>query len=98
MYYDYRLKEIYAQKPEYLKDLNLSLFGFLSRSLKMESFGFEEKTKCKYSPAQELQTEAYPQVFEDRHGFTAHCCILDLLFNLGPEASEYLEKAHSRDA
>ena len=32
----------------------------------------------------------YPQVFEDRHPFIPDLSILDLLFNLGPRAAEYL--------
>jgi len=32
----------------------------------------------------------YYQVFGDRHGFLADLSIVDLLFNLGPEANKYL--------
>ena len=32
----------------------------------------------------------YPQVFEDRHPFFPDLSVLDLLFNLGPEAAGYL--------
>jgi hypothetical protein len=34
---------------------------------------------------------AYPQVFEDRHGFLPNLSILDLLFCAGPEAISYLQ-------
>jgi len=34
----------------------------------------------------------YPQVFEHKFGFTSNLSILDLLFNLGPEASMILEE------
>jgi len=34
----------------------------------------------------------YTQVFEDRHGFIPNLSIIDLLFNIGPETTEYLEK------
>ena len=33
----------------------------------------------------------YPQVFEHKTGFIADLSILDLLFNMGPEAGRYLE-------
>lgn len=36
--------------------------------------------------------EAYYQVFGDKFGFLPNLSILDLLFNLGPEALHYLEK------
>lgn len=38
--------------------------------------------KCKSAP--------YIQVFSERHGFAPNLSILDLIFNLGPEAEEYL--------
>ena len=34
--------------------------------------------------------EKYDQVFMEKHGFIANLSILDLLFNLGPESSDYL--------
>ena len=34
--------------------------------------------------------DEYTQVFEDRHPFTPDLSIFDLLFNMGPAASEYL--------
>jgi hypothetical protein len=37
-----------------------------------------------------FQPVSYHQVFSDRHGFQANLSILDLLFNLGPEALNYL--------
>ena len=32
----------------------------------------------------------YDQVFMEKHGFIANLSILDLLFNLGPESTDYL--------
>jgi len=37
-----------------------------------------------------FQPEAYHQVFSDRLGFQSNLSILDLLFNLGPDALSYL--------
>jgi hypothetical protein len=34
----------------------------------------------------------YRQVFDDKYGFFGNLSILDLLFNLGPEARSYMEK------
>jgi len=33
----------------------------------------------------------YRQVFAEEHGFTPHLTVLDLIFNLGPEALPYLQ-------
>lgn len=41
-------------------------------------------------------TDRYPQVFEDRHGFVQGRSILDVLFHLGPEAA-YLTSPHGID-
>jgi hypothetical protein len=41
--------------------------------------------------SQLAQTD-YVQVFGDRHGFTPNLSILDLLFNLGPNATAYLKE------
>lgn len=35
--------------------------------------------------------EKYPQVFEDEHGFIPNLSVLDLLFNEGPAAFDYLK-------
>ncbi|MDR0413354.1 MAG: WbqC family protein [Dysgonamonadaceae bacterium] len=37
--------------------------------------------------------EPYYQVFESRYGFQPNLSIIDLLFNMGPEAIRFLEKA-----
>lgn len=36
--------------------------------------------------------EPYTQVFSDRHDFIPNLSILDLLFNLGPDAGDYLKR------
>lgn len=45
----------------------------------------------KKSPFQ-LEFSPYPQVFSHKYGFIPNLSILDVLFNLGPEAGRYLEK------
>jgi hypothetical protein len=39
-----------------------------------------------------IKLDPYYQVFQDRHGFIPNASILDLIFNLGPDTGEYLEK------
>lgn len=43
-------------------------------------------------PIPETATTPYPQVFEDRHGFTGGLSILDLLFCAGPQARMILRE------
>jgi hypothetical protein len=38
------------------------------------------------------QFEPYPQVFEEKHGYINNLSILDLLFNEGRYALDYLKK------
>ena len=38
----------------------------------------------------ELAAQSYIQVFSERYGFVPNLSILDLIFNLGPEANSYL--------
>ncbi|MFW5706661.1 MAG: WbqC family protein [Bacteroidota bacterium] len=40
--------------------------------------------------------EPYYQVFEDRLGFVPNASILDLIFNLGPDASSYIQETAER--
>jgi hypothetical protein len=40
-----------------------------------------------------FRPEAYHQVFSDRLGFRSNLSILDLMFNVGPEALSYLQRS-----
>ena len=43
-------------------------------------------------PYPTLSHKSYHQVFSDRLPFTPNLSIIDLLMNLGPEATDYLKK------
>ncbi|MDK2977975.1 MAG: hypothetical protein PWP52_689 [Bacteroidales bacterium] len=40
----------------------------------------------------DFKVKKYFQVFSDKHGFISNLSIIDLLFNTGPEALQYLKK------
>ncbi|MEL6303228.1 MAG: WbqC family protein, partial [Bacteroidota bacterium] len=41
-----------------------------------------------------MQQPKYTQVFEEKHGFVENLCVLDLLFNEGPNTITYLKSIH----
>jgi hypothetical protein len=43
-----------------------------------------------------IQVNRYAQVFEDRIGFQSPCSVLDILFNLGPSAIDWLRDSNNQ--
>lgn len=96
------LKEIYDQNPKFLVDWNQICFDWLVKKMKInlrfvqDTSHSTDKTVIRerkdfYLPSNRERTEnqsfiKYPQLFEDRIGFKPNVSILDLLFNLGPDA------------
>lgn len=85
-YYDYRLHEILDYKFETIGELSYSLLQTINPLIGGKNLKIKEQNM-------DVKIEIFPyyQVFEDRYGFRQPVSILDLLFNLGPMASEYLE-------
>jgi hypothetical protein len=106
LYYQDNLAPFYEKRFSFLLDLNMQLFGILSRILHISCrVGLSDKFEKIPADTADLRnglvsknstiTKDYPhytQVFEPRHGFIPGLSILDLLFNLGPEATGYLEQ------
>lgn len=86
-FYDYRILPLLNAETTSLKELIIQSIQILHRELKCQvPLVFEEEWHyCE----PEHQIPAYPQVFDDRHGFRAEVSALDLLFNLGPEVADY---------
>ncbi len=63
---------------EYLKDYSTSEF-----------IDFRILTDAKRQP--ELALPEYRQVFEEKNDFIPHLSVLDLIFNMGPESTSYLQ-------
>jgi hypothetical protein len=86
-YYDH-IKALYLKRLNHLYDFNTSAltltFKLLKHNSKIEygSFFKEEYTLS--------NNKRYAQVFESKFGFVPELSILDLLFNVGPEARLYL--------
>lgn len=87
-YYDYRFWSILDAQPMMLSDLlhpwNQLLFVQLGLS------AFESTTK--ETPQNIIQIKPYPQVFDVKFGFRSDVSGIDLLFNQGPLAKEYLSQ------
>ena len=59
--------------------------------LKMEiSLEINKGTAVYFKEMEARSNPAYPQVFDSKMPFCENVCILDALFNLGPETLDYL--------
>ena len=99
-YYIDDLQRFYLQKHDNLFNFNLNITKKMLEYLKVEKDikvtldyirNFKGYNLRDYNFTSKKIT-SYPQVFEEKHGFIPHLSLLDLLFNLGPETTEYLEK------
>jgi hypothetical protein len=92
-YYDYRFWSILDTQPTFLLDLvvpwNQLLFdklGLLQLSTNNTANQTSEIQQNQFSILQ------YPQVFDVKFGFRSEVSAIDLLFNQGPLAKEYLSQ------
>lgn len=104
-YFEDDLFPIFEKKHTFLMDLNLETMAVVSKCLGLE-FDYQE-THEYFHEVPENQTDfrflingkkdstllqPYTQVFESKHGFINNLSILDLLFNEGRYALDYLKK------
>ena len=102
-YFEDSLVPIFTKKHVFLMDLNLETMAIVCKCLGMP-FEFKETTEyfhqaSDYTDLRALANgkkdtasfESYTQVFGDRHGFINNLSILDLLFNEGRFALDYLK-------
>jgi len=103
-YFEDDIRPIFEKKHTFLMDLNLQSLELVSKCLRLE-FDYEETTEYFHEVTDKKDfrglingkkdttvIEPYTQVFGDKHGFINNLSILDLLFNEGRYALEYLKK------
>jgi hypothetical protein len=103
-YYEDDLQSLFTEKIDYVLDFNLKCFDVICDCLQLKLNTSKTKTFQKNidgatdyrnlvnAKKEQLQTfETYTQVFHNKHGFINNLSILDLLFNEGPNALNYLE-------
>jgi hypothetical protein len=103
-YFEDDIRPVFEQKHIYMMDLNFKILEILSGCLGMElkynktaEYFHEVKNIQDYrhltnGKKDTSQFEPYTQVFGDKHGYINNLSILDLLFNEGRYALDYLKK------
>lgn len=102
-YFEDDFRPLFQKKHEFLMDLNYEIFQLLNDSLginiqpeKTTEFFHEVSDYTDFRPLvngkkDTTQLEEYTQVFNEKHGFINNLSILDLLFNEGRYAVDYLK-------
>ena len=104
-YYEDDLIPFYQnRKNNFLIDFNQELFEKINQLLKLEisikwtEEYLKETKECNdhrnlAAKKHPTSLNAYPQVFESKHGFLNNLSIIDLLFNEGPGSVDYLKSS-----
>jgi hypothetical protein len=102
-YFEDDLAELFEKKYDFLMDYNFKVFEVLQSCLGTNlSFDKTSEYQKEYSDLKDFrfladgkrvtnQFESYTQVFEEKHGFISDLSVLDLLFNEGRYALDYLK-------
>ena len=102
-YFEDDFRPLFQKKHEFLMDLNYEIFQLVNDSLginiqpeKTTEFFHEVSDYTDFRPLvngkkDTTQLEEYTQVFNEKHGFINNLSILDLLFNEGRYAVDYLK-------
>ncbi|PCJ65226.1 MAG: hypothetical protein COA58_10215 [Bacteroidetes bacterium] len=95
LYYGYKIEAIFKQNHITLLDLNCALVEIICNCIKLKKEPIFNRNEEVYFEKQVgLSHSIYPQVFDTKLPFEQNLCILDLLFNLGPETLDYLRRNH----
>lgn len=104
-FYEDDIAPLYQKEQKFLMDFNLEGFELINDLLALdihpartevyqkEVSGLRDfRYLAEAKKAVPFSLEPYTQVLEKHHGFLPNLSILDLLFNEGPNAADYLEK------
>lgn len=104
-FYEDELHPLYHKEYKFLMDFNYDCMQFVADCLQVE-FSYEKTDEYILKPSEiinlrplinakskkEAKLFPYAQVFEEKHGFLGDLCVLDLLFNEGNNALNYLKE------
>lgn len=103
-FYEDEFQSIFEYRADYILDFNLKCIEVVCECLQLQlntskTEFYKKKVEgindCRHlvnAKKEKLyQFDSYTQVFIDKHGFITNLSILDLLFNEGPNALNYLE-------
>ncbi|RTZ01288.1 hypothetical protein EKM02_07080 [Flavobacterium sp. RSP49] len=105
-YFEDDIRPIFEKKQLFLLDLNFEIVALLSKCFRIK-LDYTTTTEYFHEVDIEIITdlralvngkkdlsefENYTQVFDDKHGFINNLSVLDLLFNEGKYAMDYLKK------
>jgi hypothetical protein len=104
-YFEDEIRPVFEKKHTFLVDLNFEAMDIVSKCLRMK-FEYETTTEyfrevdsntildfrtLADGKKDDSKFETYTQVFDDKHGFLNNLSVLDLLFNEGRYALDYLK-------
>ncbi|GAB2689965.1 WbqC family protein [Mucilaginibacter koreensis] len=102
-FYEDDFAPFYERRFDFLFDYNEQLFNLILKSIKLKpQLNYTSDFQSEYSDLQDFRQSIHPkteasfeqkpyfQVFEERKGFLKNLSIVDLLFNQGPQAINYL--------
>src|SRR5690606_4488719 len=103
-FYEDEIQPVFTKKQSYLMDLNLEIIELISNFLEIElsdekTISYIEKSEkhidfrklASAKSGEHYNFDEYIQVFSEKFGYMNNLSILDLLFNEGPNALNYLE-------
>ena len=104
-YFEDEIRPVFEKQYTFLVDLNFETMQIISKCLRMK-FEYETTTEyfrevdsntildfrtLADGKKDDSEFETYTQVFEEKHGFLNNLSVLDLLFNEGRYALDYLK-------